>query len=92
VPAYATLYKPSLFILKAQSKSTIAAMSTSNTDTGGVATGSNNAVNSFNPAQVNLTDDSNANLARDIICYLNLSTNEYNGQLGKELGFHIEPE
>lgn len=60
-------------------------MSTSNTDTGGVATGSNNAVHSFNPMNVNLTDDSISDLATKVICYLNLSTNEYNGQLGKDL-------
>lgn len=58
-------------------------MSTSNTDIGGVATGSNNAMNSFNPMNVNLTDDSIPDLATKVVCFLNSSSNEYNGQLGK---------
>lgn len=68
---------------------------TSNTDTNGVATGVNNGASgsAFNPNAVNLSDTSNPNLMRDVICALNASSNEYNGQLGQQhqskLGSHL---
>lgn len=55
----------------------------SSTNTGGVATSGNGAVAAFDPTHVDLTSTANPNLARDVVCYLDLSQNDYNGQLGK---------